>query len=714
VRVAAAEALGRRGATDCAAALASRLRRDPSWIVRRAALRVLSTLGSRLSGSVLAAADDPHWRVRHALLGILLDASGSEAHRRAIRDHLAAVPGPRAAGLWNYLQYRWTGTLLRDGGGEEAPPAWPFWDPDPAVLARNLDRMSPGDRREAAAAMPELLAHADERVRSRAAGILHEWAGPDELVRVVALLGEPRGEGAEAAAGLLAAIDLDRVEETARRFLHEPAPSPAQLAWALDRAGDAFPILVEDGSLTGWARRAAEMAPVVRAALARLAGHWDGPEAVALLQRLLEDPDADVQVHALAAAASVRDVNVDRPLLERLAAAPSAALRAAVVTAADWRGHRELLPKLALDDDWEVRHRAAVTVAAAGGGDELLRRLQQDVYPLVRAAALTADRAAELVREPQRETSWHVLAAAARLAKVPFWKLEPPTPWQPPRGAQEHPVPLTLSRAAPPHARALGPEGTLVAPVGISGHYGLSAEGFTRAVEAGVNLLFWEPNYQTLTRFAARLPASDLRALHFLAGTFEADGRRVRRDAERALRVLGIERLSFFLLFWVQSWGRLAPDVHEALRHLMAEGKVAAYGLSTHSRPLALAAIDSGWDPVMVRHSAAHGGAEAEVLPRAAASGHGLITFNNTCYGRLLRPRPGLPPPSAADCYRYTLSQPGVAACLSAPATLEQLQENLDALRDPALPDDRRRELLEQGAALYQDETVFRRLVRSR
>ena len=36
--------------------------------------------------------------------------------------------------------------------------------------------------------------------------------------------------------------------------------------------------------------------------------------------------------------------------------------------------------------------------------------------------------------------------------------------------------------------------------------------------------------------------------------------------------------------------------------------------------------------------------------------------------------------PSAADCYRYSLSQPGVTACISAPRRPEELIENLAAL----------------------------------
>jgi aryl-alcohol dehydrogenase-like predicted oxidoreductase len=167
-----------------------------------------------------------------------------------------------------------------------------------------------------------------------------------------------------------------------------------------------------------------------------------------------------------------------------------------------------------------------------------------------------------------------------------------------------------------------------------------------------------------------------------------------------------------FLIFWVQSWDRIGPDVLESLEKLKQSGKVAMYSLSTHNRPLAIEAIETDWNPVMVRHSVAHRGAEDRIFPKAREKGTTIITFNNTCYGRILRPDDAVA--SAADCYRYTLAQPGVTVCLSAPATVEQLEENLQALRDPALPAERIGPLRNQGDRVYQEDAVFRKLVRSR
>jgi HEAT repeat protein len=329
-------------------------------------------------------------------------------------------------------------------------------------------------------------------------------------------------------------------------------------------------------------------------------------------------------------------------------------------------------------------------------------------HPHARAAALTPERARELIDDPTRETSWFVLARAAKMCRVPIWNLAPEKPWKPPAQPRASAEPLSLPPINLVRPVQLGPGGPIVSPLGVSGHYGLPVEGFVRAAEQGVNLFFWEPNYATLTRFMTRLSPSDRRNTHILAGTFEADPARIRKDVERAVRNLKLERLSIFLIFWTQSWRRVTPDVRAVLEQLKSDGLVQVFGLSTHNRGIARDAILEGWNAVMVRHSAAHRKAETEVLPHAREQGTSIITFNNTCYGRLLDPsfRP-------SDCFRFTLSTPGVSACFTAPATLEYLEENLDALRNPELPDAVREKLLKRGEWMYREDTVFRKTVRA-
>ena len=689
-------------------------------MVRRAALRALAEHPGPERWRVLDAANDPHWRVRHALIQVLRTWGESEALRQEIDARLAeAEPDVRVRGVRDYLRLGRSGSASdgpADGPADDPGRGCLFWDWDAAVLARNIERMGELGRRQNIDGMPPLLAHADERVRTAAVDALRRWGRPEHVAQAVALLDDPRSGAGEAAAWLLGSLIQDEAEAAARLILHLAAPSPAQLAWALDQAGLAWPCEESSDTLNTLLSRQGVDPPRVRRALARLAGRWDHPEAESRLRRFLADPDPGVREEALRGYYA-RGIPPDEDDLRPLLSSPHATLRAEAVRAVDDRGgNRDRLDALAADLDSRVRMRLAKRLArrALPENEPILARLRSDYHPHVRAAALTSASAAALVREPDAETSWHVLAAAARMTKIPRWRFEPKRPWRPERPPPSPAEELRPNRPLPPHARLLGPAGPAVSPLGISGHYGLPIEGFVRAAGAGVNLLFWEPNYQTLTEFLTRLPPPERNALHVVAGTFEADGRRVLHDAERVLRLLKIDRLAVFLVFWVQSWARIAPDVRETLERLKETGKVASFGLSTHSRPLAVEAMEAGWDPVMVRHSAAHRGAESHVLPRAAERGTRVFTFNNTCYGRLLKPRGDSPAPTAADCYRYCLEQPGVTACWSAPATPEQLEENLAALRDPELPADRRRRLLDHGAWVYEEDAAFRRLVRSR
>jgi len=646
VRLAAVLALRSRRAETVDDTLTRLLREDSSWPVRRAALWFLAERPEPSRWQVLIAADDPHWRVRHALLQVLAGwgtdpAARNEVGRRL--EELAVLQEPRILGLRAFLVYRWSGTAdpTELARVMEDPVSWcPFWDWDPAVLVRRLEQLGEQGQRQQLELMPRLLGHDDSRVRSVALRTLRSWGKPEHLARALELLDEPRREASEAVQSLRDSLNLDQAEAAALLVLgREQAPARLR-AWAVDQV--------------------------------RLLQHLSEGQPINSLAGSCDPPDAEART----------------------------ALREDRLT----------------DPDYRVRVSLAAELAHHPGQapTEWLTRLQSDTHPAVRAAALTEASSRVLLEQPERETSWRVLTKASRLGRVPLWKLEPRPGWQPVPAQPTKPTPLQPQRPAQPHARILGPEQWSVAPLGVSGHYGLPVEGFVRAVEAGVNVLFWEPNYQTQTEFVGRLGPTDRRSLHFIAGTFEADGPRIQRDLERALKQLKVERLSLFLLFWVQSWQRITQEILDTLERLKQAGKVAVTSLSTHNRPLALEAMALGWDPVMVRHSAAHRGAEKEIFPRALELGTSLICFNNICYGRLLRSPDGSSPPPVADFYRYCMEQPGVRLCLSAPATVEQLEENLEALRDPELPEERRRALLEHGAWVYREDTVFYRLVRSR
>lgn len=256
---------------------------------------------------------------------------------------------------------------------------------------------------------------------------------------------------------------------------------------------------------------------------------------------------------------------------------------------------------------------------------------------------------------------------------------------------------------------ALLPRGPQNRGLAISGHYLLPVEQFCVAFEAGIDDYFWEPNYGTFNTFVKRLSQSDRHRLRITTGTFEAEPRRIIKDVDRALRNLKVERLHTFLLFWSRSDRRFTDEALNALKQLQSQGKISSYGLSTHQWDLARSKIETGWNPVMVRHNLAHRRAEEIVFPAARVHDTRVITFNSTCYGRLVEG--GV---SARDCIRYSLMQPEIDLVLSAPATGEQLLENLSALDMPAPDTSEVVRWRSIGDRVYADNKAFRNGLQAR
>ncbi len=59
------------------------------------------------------------------------------------------------------------------------------------------------------------------------------------------------------------------------------------------------------------------------------------------------------------------------------------------------------------------------------------------------------------------------------------------------------------------------------------------------------------------------------------------------------------------------------------------------------------------------------------------------MAFTATRWGQLLKEKkmpPGEKPLTAADCYRFVLSNPAIDVCISGAKTIEQMRENLAVL----------------------------------
>jgi aryl-alcohol dehydrogenase-like predicted oxidoreductase len=231
-------------------------------------------------------------------------------------------------------------------------------------------------------------------------------------------------------------------------------------------------------------------------------------------------------------------------------------------------------------------------------------------------------------------------------------------------------------------------------------------------MNAGCNVFFWEPRYRNMTTFLRAAAERGTPPL-VIAGSYHASERSILEDIERARKTLGHKRIDVFLIFWTRSPARLEGEVPRALARAKNRGLIAAAGFSTHDRALAVSTLTrtpSAWDVVMIRHSAAHPGAEERLFPVAAASDVGVLAFSATSYGRLLRGTTA--PSTAAECYRYSLSQPGVTACVSAPRGGVELMENLVVLDQPTLSPTRIAELRAHGRAARGESLEFARHIR--
>ncbi|MDI3288673.1 aldo/keto reductase [Polyangium sp. 15x6] len=654
--------------------------------------------------------------------------------------------------------------LDRLGSGEDLPLARRVLTADPPspgalawaaeVLAvrgnaEDLERVrglaksgAPGLR---AAAVTGLLR--DQRSLPVVLGALDD---PDEEVRAAALAGwerrpgSPRILGAWAEALVAAAPRAVSVRE--RRAVAEAAallgddallaraaegadPATRAVALAARAAGGDLPPVERVRALADedpWIRAAVLDAEASLAAAVSDADPWLRRQAMTLVFRDRKNlaPD-DVRACALASA---------------LATDPFLRARAADLLAPEDESlHPEAfrtLLRLSQDRAPMVRAAAASALEAVVGLEDRLLALLDPAKPepdeAVRTSAYTW-----LLRDGDDRALARLVAALAPGAEGALVKahLEALTLVLPDEAFSKQPSLVQHRPASPPAAaeparkrapvparpegvtlRPLGATGLFVSPLVVSGAHGLVASSFADARDAGVNAFFWEPRYHELTRFL-RSRRAGREGLVLVAGTYHSGPDALRADVERTLARLRIDWIDVFLLFWVRSPDRLADDDYEALARLRDEGKLRAFGFSTHDRAVAVSALQKHpWPVVMTRHSAAHPGAETFFLPEALARGTGVLTFTATSYGRLLRPAPGdapeTRPPSAPDCYRYSLTQPGVSATLTAPRSHRELLENLTVLARPTLPEDALPALRAHGERIRAETRRFDALVR--
>ena len=239
----------------------------------------------------------------------------------------------------------------------------------------------------------------------------------------------------------------------------------------------------------------------------------------------------------------------------------------------------------------------------------------------------------------------------------------------------------------------LGSTGRRVFRLGLSGSYCKDDRTIRAGIEAGMNYVFLYRWHRRTVRVLREVLPENREKYVIATGVGNFGRWLVRRALEGYLRDLRTDYIDVFHIFWVSAGG-LKSKTLDLLQRFKEEGKIRNIAISTHARRYAAELVQKGQlDVVMMRYNAAHRGAEGEIFPHLSVSQPGVVSYTATRWGMLLkRPRRWAASdrtPTAADCYRFVLSNPSVHVCLTAPRDERQLQENLAAVaRGPLCAED--------------------------
>lgn len=254
--------------------------------------------------------------------------------------------------------------------------------------------------------------------------------------------------------------------------------------------------------------------------------------------------------------------------------------------------------------------------------------------------------------------------------------------------------------------RVLGRTGLQVGPLGLASTYNAPTAAIERAIDAGMNYLYWGSLRREAFARAIRNAASRRDQLVVVLQSYSPCAWGIVRSTERGLRSLGLDHADILLLGF---WNRPVPErIRAACRNLKSRGLVRHIAMSTHNRRLVAAlALDADIEVFHVRYNAVHTGAERDVFPfLPAQQPPGLVAFTATCWRRLLDPGrvpAGERVPTAGDCYRFVLSHPSVDVCMTGPATDEHVRHMLEAIERGPMSEEEIAWMRRVGAAIYSN-----------
>jgi aryl-alcohol dehydrogenase-like predicted oxidoreductase len=259
--------------------------------------------------------------------------------------------------------------------------------------------------------------------------------------------------------------------------------------------------------------------------------------------------------------------------------------------------------------------------------------------------------------------------------------------------------------------RILGRTGLAAGRLGISSSWSAPADAYEEAFEKGCNYFTWGT-------FIKGRSAEMLRALKNIVAkghrdnlilsmlTYAHDNFLTRHYLRKGLNLLGTDFTDVLLLGYFSK--RPPQRLIDGAVKLKEEGLVKYLGVTSHNRNLIPELAKEGiFDIFHFRYNAAHRGAEKDIFPLIPAENRpGMVSFTATRWKQLLNPKkmpPGEEALTAADCYRFVLSNPDVDICMMGARDRQQMTENLTALDRGPLTHEEMERIRKIGDYLYKN-----------
>ncbi|MEZ5352208.1 MAG: aldo/keto reductase [Bryobacteraceae bacterium] len=251
--------------------------------------------------------------------------------------------------------------------------------------------------------------------------------------------------------------------------------------------------------------------------------------------------------------------------------------------------------------------------------------------------------------------------------------------------------------------RTLGRTHLRVGPLGLSASYGIPSKAIEASFERGCNYLYFGTRRSPAFAEAIRNLRRQRERMVLVVQSYSPIASFLEISLDRALKSAGVEYADILLL---GLWNRVPPQrIFDASARLQEKGKIRFIGMSAHHRPIFASVAGGPPDVFHTRYNAVHRGGETEVFPALSAAGAGVVSYTATCWRQLLdrnKVPAGERVPTAADCYRFVLSNPAVHVCLTGTANAEQAQHALTALELGPMSDDELAWMRRAGDAIYK------------